>query len=132
MSCHPSASHTPPWLTSWHSLTALLACSLAPVLFSMLHFLPLSRFLVRLVSCKVVDVLPRKQLLTLCSKFHAHVIDPPVFSSRHAVPAFFGLGIVSARGQAIFIFYNWVLNIILSAVNPVVLHRRGGGDGVGG
>ncbi|KAG7284023.1 hypothetical protein NEMBOFW57_010381 [Staphylotrichum longicolle] len=61
--------------------------------------------------------------ISLCNqytKFYAHVIDPPVFGSRHAVPTFFGLGIVPTRGQALFIFYIWTLNIILSAVNHVI------------
>ena len=59
-------------------------------------------------------------LLTLTSKFYAHVIDPPVFGTRHAVPAFFGLGIVPTRGQALFVFYIWTLNIVLSAVNHII------------
>ncbi|EAQ90388.1 hypothetical protein CHGG_02323 [Chaetomium globosum CBS 148.51] len=50
------------------------------------------------------------------AKFYAHVIDPPVFGTRHAVPVLFGLGLVPTRGQALFIFYIWAINIILSAV----------------
>ncbi|KAK1758063.1 hypothetical protein QBC47DRAFT_410799 [Echria macrotheca] len=79
-----------------YALVVLITCTLAPILFSLLRFVPLPPSLV--------------------SKLYAHLIDPPVFGTRHAVPAFFGLGIVPTRGQALFIFYIWAINIILSAV----------------
>ncbi|KAK3299525.1 uncharacterized protein B0H64DRAFT_337564 [Chaetomium fimeti] len=83
-------------LDNQYALVALLTCGISPVLLSLLRFLPLPQSWV--------------------SKFYAHVIDPPVFGTRHAVPALFGLGLVPTRGQALFIFYIWAINIILSAV----------------
>jgi hypothetical protein len=51
------------------------------------------------------------------SKFYAYFIDPPVLGSHHAVPVLFGMGIMPTRGQALFIFYIWGINIILCAAN---------------
>jgi NAD(P)H-flavin reductase len=52
---------------------------------------------------------------TFVSKFYAYCIDPPLFDRYHAVPVM-GLAIVPTRGQALFIAYIWIMNIILSAV----------------
>lgn len=79
-----------------YRLAILLSCSLAPIFFSLLRFLPFPHAWV--------------------SKFYALVIDPPFIGSNHAVPVLFGLGIMPTRGQALFIFYLWGLNIILCAV----------------
>jgi hypothetical protein len=76
--------------------------------------------MVRLVSTRTSQPFPLEVSLNPNSKLYAHLIDPPVFGSRHAVPAVFGLGIVPTRGQALFILYIWALNIILSAVNHVI------------
>lgn len=81
---------------SHYRLAVLLSCSLAPILLSLLRFLPFPQGWV--------------------SKFYAHVIDPPFIGTNHAVPVFFGLGIMPTRGQALFLFYIWGINIILSAV----------------
>ncbi|CAI4213086.1 unnamed protein product [Parascedosporium putredinis] len=40
---------------------------------------------------------------------------PPAFGTRHAVPAF-GLAIIPTRGQALFILYIVVVNVVLSSV----------------
>ena len=76
-------------------LILLLTCIAIPIAFSLLRFLPLPPALV--------------------SKFYAYVIDPPVFGRYHAVPVL-GLGFVPTRGQALFIAYIWIINIVLSAV----------------
>lgn len=78
-----------------------MTCSLAPVLFSLLRFVPLPA--------------------SLTTRIYAVLIDPPVLGTKHALPAFFGLGIMPTRGQALFIAYIWVINIILCAVDYSLL-----------
>lgn len=46
---------------------------------------------------------------------NSYLIDPPLFGKRHAVPLF-NTGLVPTRGQAIFIGYLLIINIVLSAV----------------
>ncbi|KAF2873527.1 ferric reductase like transmembrane component-domain-containing protein [Massariosphaeria phaeospora] len=77
-----------------YSLVLFLTCTIIPIGFSLLRFLPLPKSLV--------------------SKFYAYFIDPPVFGHHHAVPVL-GLAIVPTRGQALFIAYIWIINIVLSA-----------------
>ncbi|KAI1374516.1 ferric-chelate reductase [Hypoxylon crocopeplum] len=76
-------------------------------------FIPIGLSLLRLLPWPVSWV----------SLFDAYFIDPPVFGSRHASPLW-GLGIVPTRGQALFIGYLWLVNIVLSAVgyNPIWPH----------
>ncbi|KEY73505.1 hypothetical protein S7711_03673 [Stachybotrys chartarum IBT 7711] len=88
-------------INNHYSLVLILTCSFIPVLLSLLRFLPFPPALV--------------------AKFYAVFIDPPALSTKHAVPAFFGLGIMPTRGQALFILYIWVINIVLSAVDYVFL-----------
>lgn len=52
---------------------------------------------------------------SLVSKIHAYLIDPPVFGKHHSAPIL-GLGLAPTRGQALFILYLIVVNVILSAV----------------
>lgn len=75
----------------------LLSGVVIPVAFSLLRFVPFPG--------------------TLRSKFYAYIIEPPAFGSKHAVPSFFGMEIMPTRGQALFIGYFIVLNIVFSAVN---------------
>ena len=49
----------------------------------------------------------------MVTKFYAYLIDPPVFGRNHAVPVL-GLAIIPTRGQALFIAYIWIINIVLS------------------
>lgn len=81
-------------------LVLLLTCTTIPIAFSWLRFLPLPPSVV--------------------SKFYAYVIDPPLFGSYHAVPVL-GLGFVPTRGQALFIAYIWVINVVLSAVGYEII-----------
>ncbi|PSN74311.1 hypothetical protein BS50DRAFT_539489 [Corynespora cassiicola Philippines] len=78
-----------------YGLVLLLTCTIVPIGFSLLRFIPLSKSIV--------------------AKFYAYLIDPPVFGRHHAVPVL-GLVIIPTRGQALFIAYIWIVNIVLSAV----------------
>ncbi|ATY60203.1 ferric-chelate reductase (Fre2) [Cordyceps militaris] len=49
------------------------------------------------------------------TKVKAYLIHPPLVGSKHSAPIW-GLGIMPTRGQALFIFYLWAVNIILSSV----------------
>ncbi|KAJ4158032.1 uncharacterized protein LMH87_008579 [Akanthomyces muscarius] len=49
------------------------------------------------------------------TKVHAYIIDPPLVGSKHSTPVW-SLGIMPTRGQAIFILYLWVVNVVLSCV----------------
>lgn len=53
---------------------------------------------------------------SLLSKLHAYLIDPPVIGSRHSSPLAAGF-IVPTCGQALFIAYIWLINLVLSAAN---------------
>lgn len=77
------------------SLVLLLTCTLIPIAFSLLRFLPMPQAFV--------------------SRFYAYCIDPPVFGRHHAVPVM-GLAIIPTRGQALFILYIWFINVVLSSV----------------
>ena len=79
-----------------YSLVLLLSGFIIPIGISLLRFIPFPAH--------------------LSTRFNAYFIDPPVFGSRHSVPAFFGLGLVPTRGQALFIAYLLILNIVLGAV----------------
>lgn len=77
------------------SLVLLLTCTVIPIVFSLLRFLPIPQAFV--------------------SRFYAYCIDPPVFGKHHAVPVM-GLAIIPTRGQALFILYIWFMNVVLSSV----------------
>ncbi|KAH7401163.1 ferric reductase like transmembrane component-domain-containing protein [Phaeosphaeria sp. MPI-PUGE-AT-0046c] len=81
--------------SSTYGLVLLLTCTVIPIAFSLLRFVPMPQAFV--------------------SRFYAYCIDPPVFGRHHAVPVM-GLAIVPTRGQALFILYIWFMNIVLSAV----------------
>ncbi|KAJ6783149.1 hypothetical protein PWT90_01447 [Aphanocladium album] len=49
------------------------------------------------------------------TKVNAYLIDPPLVGSKHSTPVW-GLGIMPTRGQALFILYLWVVNVVLSIV----------------
>ncbi|CAG8087538.1 unnamed protein product [Penicillium salamii] len=77
------------------SLIIFITGCVAPVFISLMRFLPLpSQFFIAL---------------------NAHLIDPPLSGKRHAVPVL-SAGIVPTRGQALFIAYVVIANIILSSV----------------
>ncbi|KAF2007501.1 hypothetical protein P154DRAFT_614840 [Amniculicola lignicola CBS 123094] len=78
-----------------YGLVLMLTCTIIPIVFSLFRFLPLPQSLV--------------------SKFYAYFIDPPVFGRHHAVPVL-GLAIIPTRGQALFVAYIWIINIVLSGV----------------
>lgn len=80
---------------SLYSLIIVLSAAVIPIAVSLLRFLPWPAAWV--------------------TKFHAYLIDPPLFGSKHSTPVW-GLGIMPTRGQAIFILYLWVVNVTLSSV----------------
>ncbi|KAF1994801.1 hypothetical protein P154DRAFT_526817 [Amniculicola lignicola CBS 123094] len=81
-------------------LILIVTCTVLPIIFSLFRFLPLPQLAI--------------------SKFYAYFIDPPVLGHHHAVPVL-GLTIVPTRGQAFFIGYIWIINIVLSAVGYKVM-----------
>ncbi|TPX07352.1 uncharacterized protein E0L32_002178 [Thyridium curvatum] len=89
---------------SMFGLIVLLATAVLPIAMSLLRFLPWPTALV--------------------SRFHAYLIDPPLFGPHHSTPVFFGLGIMPTRGQALFIVYIWAVNIACSAAgyHPIWPH----------
>lgn len=50
------------------------------------------------------------------SLFNAWVIDPPAIGRHHKVPILWGLTNMPTRGQALFISYLIILNVVLNAV----------------
>lgn len=78
----------------------MATCLAIPVVASWVRFLPIPQSFV--------------------SKLYATVIDPPLFGTYHAVPVL-GLGFVPTRGQALFIAYIWIINVVLSAIGYVVV-----------
>ncbi len=83
--------------SDFSSLVLLLSGFVIPIGFSLLRFLPFPAVWRAL--------------------FNAWVIDPPAFGSKHDVPVAGGLLQVPRRGQALFIGYLVVINVVLSAVN---------------
>ncbi|KAJ3491093.1 hypothetical protein NLG97_g5657 [Lecanicillium saksenae] len=83
-----------------YALILFLTCALIPIALSLLRFLPWpARFM---------------------SSFNAHIIDPPLIGSRH--DQLLGeLFMMPTRGQAIFITYIWVINIVLSGTGYWIL-----------
>ena len=77
-----------------HSLIILLTGAGIPILCSLLRFVPFPELIV--------------------SKFNAYVIEPPVIGSHHNVPILKNMSIVPTRGQALFLVYIFVLNIVAS------------------
>lgn len=80
---------------SQYSLIIVVSGAVIPILMSLLRFLPWPASWV--------------------TKFHAYFIDPPLFGSKHSTPIW-GLGIMPTRGQAVFVAYLWILNIVLACV----------------
>ncbi|KAL9942753.1 hypothetical protein D7B24_003112 [Verticillium nonalfalfae] len=83
----------------WHvnfNLIVLLTGAGIPILCSLLRFVPFPESVV--------------------SKFYAYIIEPPVLGSSHNVPVLKNLAIVPTRGQALFLVYISVINIIGSFV----------------
>ncbi|KAI5456993.1 ferric reductase-like protein transmembrane component 4 [Mariannaea sp. PMI_226] len=80
-----------------YGLVIFLSGVILPIAFSLLRFVPFPT--------------------VWRSKFNAWIIDPPLIGSKHDAPSFFGLVHVPKRGQALFIFYFIVINVVLSAVN---------------
>jgi hypothetical protein len=77
-------------------LVVLLSGVVIPIAFSLVRFLPFPR--------------------SWTTKFNAVLLDPPVVGSRHKVPILWGLTFMPTRGQAFFLSYFLVLNVVLSAV----------------
>ncbi|KAK1766307.1 ferric-chelate reductase fre2 [Phialemonium atrogriseum] len=83
-----------------YGLVILLTGAIIPIGLSLLRFLPWPASWV--------------------SRINGYLIDPPLFGSRHASPVW-GLGIMPTRGQALFIAYLWIINVVLSAVGYVII-----------
>ncbi|CBX94945.1 hypothetical protein IAQ61_008388, partial [Plenodomus lingam] len=80
-----------------YGLVIFLSGVVIPIAFSLLRFVPFPE--------------------TLRAKFHAWIIDAPLFGTKHDSPVFFGLFQMPTRGQGLFIFYFIAINTVLSAVN---------------
>lgn len=78
------------------SIIILTTCFALPVALSFLRFFPFPR--------------------TLVTRFNAWVIDPPLWGSKQKQPLAGGLGLMPTRGQALFIAYILIINIVLCAV----------------
>ncbi|KLU82192.1 hypothetical protein MAPG_01268, partial [Magnaporthiopsis poae ATCC 64411] len=61
----------------------------------------------------------------LQSRVYGWLIDPPVLGSRHAAPALLGLAIVPTRGQALFLAYVWIVNVVLCSAGYVIVMPHG-------
>ncbi|OAA54042.1 ferric-chelate reductase (Fre2) [Cordyceps fumosorosea ARSEF 2679] len=80
---------------SLYSLIILITGAGIPIAMSLLRFLPWPAAWV--------------------TKVNAYLIDPPLVGSKHSTPIW-GLGIMPTRGQALFILYLWVINVVLSSI----------------
>jgi hypothetical protein len=69
--------------------------------------IPIGFSLIRFVPCPAA----------LRSKFYAVLIDAPLFGEHRGTLSRLGLDAALTRGQALFIFYLFVVNVVLSAVN---------------
>ncbi|KAF2722250.1 ferric reductase like transmembrane component [Polychaeton citri CBS 116435] len=78
-----------------YGIVLLVSGSVIPILASFLRFFPF----------------PRR----LASQCNAILIDPPLLGSRHKVP-YFNMAVMPTRGQAMFIAYLVIINVVLSAV----------------
>jgi predicted ferric reductase len=74
----------------------VLTCFVLPIALSFLRFVPFPGWVV--------------------ARFHAYIIDPPLWGTKHKQPLAGGLGLVPTRGQSLLIAYILVINIILSAI----------------
>ncbi|KEY67092.1 hypothetical protein S7711_07067 [Stachybotrys chartarum IBT 7711] len=79
-----------------YGLVILLTGAAIPIFLSLLRFLPLPASVV--------------------SRFYAYIIEPPAFGRYHAVPVM-GLGFVPTRGQALFILYIILINVVFCCVS---------------
>ncbi|KAF1977649.1 hypothetical protein BU23DRAFT_550921 [Bimuria novae-zelandiae CBS 107.79] len=99
------------WMASWnaqdsfekaegkhekYSIVIVVTCFALPIAFSFLRFIPFSN--------------------TLVTRFNAWIIDPPLWGTKQKQPLAGGLGLMPTRGQALFITYILIINIVLSAV----------------
>lgn len=75
----------------------MLSGAIIPIAFSLLRFVPFPG------SWRI--------------RVNALIIDPPLFGTKHDRSVFFGLVRIPKRGQALFIFYLILINIVFSAVN---------------
>ncbi|RFU74983.1 ferric-chelate reductase fre2 [Trichoderma arundinaceum] len=78
-----------------YGLVLFLTGTIVPIGLSLLRFLPWPTWFV--------------------SRVNALLIDPPLVGSKHSTPIW-DMGIMPTRGQALFIAYLWLINIVLSAV----------------
>ncbi|KAL1598964.1 hypothetical protein SLS60_008109 [Paraconiothyrium brasiliense] len=99
------------WLANWnaqdsfeeaegkhekYSIVVIVTCFALPIALSFLRFVPF----------------PHK----LVTRFNAWVIDPPLWGTKQKQPIAGGLGLMPTRGQALFIAYILIINIILSSI----------------
>jgi hypothetical protein len=80
-----------------YRLVLLLSGVVIPIAFSLLRFVPFPA--------------------ALRSKFNAWVIDPPLFGAKQTQYARYGLDAALTRGQALFIFYLVLINVLLSCLD---------------
>ncbi|KAJ4295254.1 hypothetical protein N0V90_007265 [Kalmusia sp. IMI 367209] len=79
-----------------YSIIIVVTCFALPIGFSFLRFVPFPNSLV--------------------TRFNAWVIDPPLWGSKQKQALAGGVGLMPTRGQALFIAYILIVNIVLSAV----------------
>ncbi|KAK6382826.1 hypothetical protein LTS17_003495 [Exophiala oligosperma] len=79
-----------------YGLVVFLSGVVIPIGFSLLRFLPFPT-----------------RWTTL---FNAVIVDPPAFGHRHKVPILWGLTNMPTRGQALFVLYLTVINVLLCCV----------------
>ncbi|KAI1441990.1 hypothetical protein F5Y02DRAFT_410403 [Annulohypoxylon stygium] len=65
------------------------------------------------VACSLLRFIPFPKTLT--SRFNAYFIEPPLFGRRHRTPLR-NLAIMPTRGQAMFIAYFFIINLVFSCV----------------
>lgn len=66
------------------------------------------------IGFSLLRIVPFPQRWT--TLFNAWIIDPPAIGKHHKVPILWGLTNMPTRGQALFISYLIILNVILNAV----------------
>ena len=66
-----------------------------------------SGFLIPVAASLLLRLLP-------CTNVLFAYLAPPAFGSKHHTPVL-GLGVVPTRGQALFIAYLWIINVVFSA-----------------
>ncbi|KAL4881139.1 ferric reductase like transmembrane component-domain-containing protein [Aspergillus karnatakaensis] len=79
-----------------YSIVVIVTGAVIPIVLSFVRFLPIPS--------------------SLCSRFEAIFITPPLFGTRHKIPYLYETFTMPTRGQSLFIFYQIAINVILCGV----------------